>query len=153
MVYNTIYELQWEGSPGDWYFNIFLLISAVLAILKAIDCWKEKTFFTSIIFIVIAILAAGFSAGNFYYGRQYDMNTENAYVEAYKNGNYKIVEGRVKDFTKARQGYYFYIDTMCFDYEGPKIEEGSLVKIFYIEEGEGGETYHIMRVDLCEDKN
>ena len=42
---------------------------------------------------------------------------------------------------------------MCFDYEGPKLEDGALVKIFYIEEGEGGETYHIVRVDLCEDKN
>ena len=153
MVYNTIYELQWESSPEGFFENILFLIFAVLAIFKAVDCWKEKTFFTSIFFIVIAILAAGFSAGNFYWEWKYDMNEENAYVEAYENGNYKIVEGRVKDFTKARQGYYFYIDTMCFDYEGPKLEDGALVKIFYIEEGEGGETYHIMRVDLCEDKN
>lgn len=153
MVYNTIYELQWESSPEGFFENILLLIFAVLAIFKAVDCWKEKEKNLSIIFVLVAVLSARFGSLSLYWEWKYDMNEENVYVEAYENGNYKIVEGRVKDFTKARQGYYFYIDTMCFDYEGPKLEDGALVKIFYIEEGEGGETYHIMRVDLCEDKN
>ena len=42
MVYNTIYELQWESSPEGFFENILLLIFAVLAIFKAVDCWKEK---------------------------------------------------------------------------------------------------------------
>jgi len=149
-MFDTIYELQWEKSPEDWFFNIFFLISAVLAILKVVDCWKENKKITAIIFVLVAVLSAGVGSMNFYWEWKYDMNEENAYVEAYENGEYKTVEGNVKGFTKARHDYYFYIGNMLFDYEGPKLEEGALVKVFYIDEG--GETYHIVRVDLYKEK-
>lgn len=151
MGYHTIYEIQWEASPGDLFDNILFLVFSVLAVLKAVDCWKENKKIMAIIFVLVAVLAAGFGSLNFYWEWKYDMNEENAYVEAYENGEYKTVEGNVKGFTKARHGYYFYIGNKFFDYDGPKLEEGALVKIFYIDEGE--ETYYIVRIDLYEEKD
>ena len=140
MHMQTVYEIPEHTFPDNLILCIVFVLGSIGLVYKAILKFKERKLDGWDLFGVLgAILLAPIGIWGLY---DIAENGLDPYSKAYYAGKYEILEGICEDFTSFKGNGFRVNDNYFYYPKGQPIENGSKVRVYYIDLGEGEKATH-----------
>ncbi|WP_251631647.1 hypothetical protein V1225_08725 [Emergencia sp. JLR.KK010] len=146
MHVQTVYEIPRHTFPIELLFDIAFIIVAIGLISQAISSFRrQKLNIWDVVGVFGALVVATIGTWGIC---DIAENGLDPYAKAYYAGEYEILEGICEDFKSFKVNDFYIGDNYFYYPKGQPIENGSKVRVYYIDLGEGEKE--TLRVDIIE---